>query len=140
MYVNLFKVNKPLSALRFRHVFLKEQETISLKYNHFGNIPCRREWQPTAVFLPGEFHGQSSLAVYCLWGHKELVTTEQVTLYLSKPLLAIKFRHVFLKNLEAMSLKYNYQGRKCHCQTPHSQSTSCHEDENFFFLWIKSVN
>ena len=26
-------------------------------------IPCRRKWQPTLVFLPGEFHGQRSLAV-----------------------------------------------------------------------------
>ena len=24
-------------------------------------IPWRREWQPTPIFLPGEFHGQSSL-------------------------------------------------------------------------------
>ena len=24
-------------------------------------IPWRREWQPTQVFLPGEFHGQRSL-------------------------------------------------------------------------------
>ena len=21
--------------------------------------PCRREWQPTSIFLPGEFHGQT---------------------------------------------------------------------------------
>ena len=27
-------------------------------------IPWRRKWQPTAVFLPGEFHGQRSLADY----------------------------------------------------------------------------
>ena len=26
--------------------------------------PWRREWQPTPVFLPGEFHGQRSLAGY----------------------------------------------------------------------------
>ena len=24
-------------------------------------IPWRREWQPTPVFLPGEFHGQRRL-------------------------------------------------------------------------------
>ena len=107
MYLNLFKVNKPLSALRFRHVFLKELETMSLKYNHFGKIPCRREWQPTAVCLPGEFHGQSSLAVYCLWGHKELVTTERVTFSLVQASFSFKIQ-AFLKNLEAMSLKYNY--------------------------------
>ena len=27
-----------------------------------GKIPCRRAWQPTAVFWPEEFHGQRSLA------------------------------------------------------------------------------
>ena len=43
-------------------------------------IPWRREWQPTPVFLPGEFHGQKSLAVYSPWGCKEWGTTEQQTL------------------------------------------------------------
>ena len=27
-------------------------------------MPWRRKWQPTAVFLPGEFHGLRSLAGY----------------------------------------------------------------------------
>ena len=29
-----------------------------------GKIPWRREWLPTPVFLPGEFHGQRSLMGY----------------------------------------------------------------------------
>ena len=37
-----------------------------------GKIPWRRKWQPTPVFLPGEFHGQRSLVVYrgsiMFWG------------------------------------------------------------------------
>ena len=41
-----------------------------------GKIPWRREWQPTPVFLPGKFHGESILAGYNPWGHKELDTTE----------------------------------------------------------------
>ena len=45
-------------------------------------IPWRREWQPTPVFLPGEFHGQRILAGYSLWGGKELDPTEQLTLSL----------------------------------------------------------
>ena len=36
-----------------------------------GKIPWRRAWQPTAVFLPGESHGQRSLAGYSPWGGKE---------------------------------------------------------------------
>ena len=45
-------------------------------YLWFGKIPCRGEWQPTTVFLPGEFHGQRSLAGYSPWGGKELDMTE----------------------------------------------------------------
>ena len=31
---------------------------------YVGKIPWRRDWLPTAGFLPGEFHGQRSLAGY----------------------------------------------------------------------------
>jgi len=44
-----------------------------------GKIPWRREWQLTPVFLPGESHGQKSLAGYSSWGHKESDTTEELT-------------------------------------------------------------
>ena len=33
-----------------------------------GKIPWRREWLPTPVFLPGEVHGQRSLAGYIVHG------------------------------------------------------------------------
>ena len=39
-------------------------------------IPWRRKWQPTPVFLPGEFHGQRSLVGYSPWGQKESGMTE----------------------------------------------------------------
>ena len=32
--------------------------------------PLRRKWHPTPVFLPGDSHGQRSLAGYSPWGHK----------------------------------------------------------------------
>ena len=38
----------------------------------------RRKWQPTLVFLPGESHGQRSLADCSPWGHKESDTTERL--------------------------------------------------------------
>jgi len=41
-----------------------------------GKMPWRREWLPTSVFWPGEFHGQRSLAGCGRWNHKELDTTE----------------------------------------------------------------
>ena len=34
-------------------------------------IPWRSAWQLTPVFLPGESHGQRSLAGYSPWGQKE---------------------------------------------------------------------
>ena len=55
-----------------------------------GGFPWRRKWQPTPVFLPGEFDGQRSLVGYSPWdgerslvgyspwGHKESDTTEQL--------------------------------------------------------------
>ena len=52
-------------------------------YPWVGKIPWRREWLPTLVFLPGEFHGQRSLAGYSPWGRKESDTTQQLTLSLS---------------------------------------------------------
>ena len=46
-------------------------------------IPWRREWLPTLGFLPGEFHGQTSLVCYSPWDHKQSDMTEQLTLSLS---------------------------------------------------------
>ena len=42
-------------------------------------IPWRKERLPTPVSLPGELHGQRSLAGYSPWGRKESDTTEQLT-------------------------------------------------------------
>ena len=40
-----------------------------------------KSWSPTPVFLPGEFHGQRSLAGYSPWGCKELDTTEKLSIH-----------------------------------------------------------
>ena len=42
-----------------------------------GKMPWRRAWTPTPVFLPGESHGQRSLAGYSPRGCTELDVTEQ---------------------------------------------------------------
>ena len=52
-------------------------------------MPWRRARLPTPVFLPGESHGQRSLAGYSPLGRKKSDTTEQLThfylvLYVSK--------------------------------------------------------
>ena len=50
-----------------------------------GRSPWRRDWLPTPVFLPGESHGQRSLAGYSPCGHKESYTTEQLTHWWGRP-------------------------------------------------------
>ena len=42
----------------------------------FTFMHWRRQWQPTPVFLPGEFQGRGSLVGCRLWGRTELDTTE----------------------------------------------------------------
>ena len=44
--------------------------------------PLEKDLATPSVFLPGESYGQGSLAGYSPWGHKELDTTEQLTLLL----------------------------------------------------------
>ena len=41
-----------------------------------GRFPWRRKWQPTPVFLPGEFRGQRSLVGCSPWGYTELDMTD----------------------------------------------------------------
>ena len=54
-----------------------------LRFNPWvRKMPWRREWLPTPIFLPGEFHGQRSLVGYSLWGCREMDTTEQLTLFI----------------------------------------------------------
>ena len=53
-----------------------------------GKIPWRRAWQPTLVFLPGEAHGQRSLAGCSPWGHKE-TQPKQISISLQYPTLCL---------------------------------------------------
>ena len=41
-----------------------------------------RKWQPTPVFLPGEFHGQRSLVGCSPWGCRESAVSKRLTLSL----------------------------------------------------------
>ena len=60
-----------------------------------GKTPWRRERLPTLVFWPGEFHG-----LYSPWGHKELDTTEPLSLSLS----LLKGRNIFMTLLYIFTL------------------------------------
>ena len=46
-------------------------------YMHIPRLLWGRKWQPIPVFLPGEFHGQRSLAGYSPWSRKEQDMTER---------------------------------------------------------------
>ena len=60
----------------------KEPACQGRRYKRFGfdpwveKKPWRRAWQPIAVLLSGESHGQRSLEGYSSQGHKEPDTTE----------------------------------------------------------------
>ena len=47
-----------------------------------GKIPWGRDWLHTPVFFPGESQGQKCLVGCSPWIHKELDTTERLTLTL----------------------------------------------------------
>ena len=69
----------------------------------------------TPIFLPGEFHGQRSLAGYSPWGHKESDMTEQPTLSLSLSFLGYRAESGFcgLENWEQKPGKSNEGIRTC---------------------------
>ena len=46
-----------------------------------GNIPRRRKWQSTPVFMPGKAQGQRNLMRYSPWDCKESDMTEAHYLY-----------------------------------------------------------
>ena len=56
------------------------QETQVQSLGQEDPLTWRRKWQPTPVSLPGESHGQRSLAGYSTWGLKEVDTSEGLTL------------------------------------------------------------
>ena len=61
-----------------------------------GKISWSRK-QQLAPFLPGELHGQRSLASYSLWGHKVSDTTEQLVILLPNILVQSMYLFLFLK-------------------------------------------
>ena len=61
-------------------------------FNAIISLTGRRAWQPTPVFLPGEAHGQRSLAGHGPHGRKQLDTTNTLSLYYSRYLLLLVFQ------------------------------------------------
>ena len=68
--------SKPsLVAQRLKHLLQSQRAGFN---PWVGKIPWRRKWQPTPVFLPGKYHGQTSLVGYSPWGREESDMTEQL--------------------------------------------------------------
>ena len=95
-------------------------------------MPWRREWQPTLVFLPGESHGERSLTGYSTWGHKELDTTEQLTLSLS---LHRRHGQICDKAMYNKILFIESSWWMCECFTIKLNLCSCLKP----FTWEKSI-
>ena len=56
-----------------------------------GEIPWRRAWEPTPVFLPGESQRQRTPVGYSPWGHKESDATTYASFLLSLCLTSFLF-------------------------------------------------
>ena len=82
------KIGKVIIAFAYKYVFgWASQMALVVKnpptnadvrgFNPWvGEIPWRRKWELTLVFLPGESHGQRSLVGYGPYGCKESDRTE----------------------------------------------------------------
>ena len=60
-----------------------------------GKIPWRKEWLPTPLFLPGEFHGQRNLAGYTFMG--------------SQRVAIITFTYATLQEIDQIQIKFKDQ-------------------------------
>ena len=90
----------------------------------------RRKWQPTPVFLPGEFHGQRGLVGCSPWGHRESDTTEWLTHTHTCPImywswwphgkLYILKLNIFECTFVAISCRLNFK-MKMHSSSPSDQ-------------------
>ena len=75
-----------------------------------GKIPWGRKWQPTPVFLPGESHGQRSLAGYSPKGCKEFHTTKGLSTHtLHTHLYRLPYCIIFLFNLQKLFINSRCQ-------------------------------
>ena len=63
-----------------------------------GKILWRTKCQPTPVFFPGKFHGQTSLAGHSPWCHKESDTTENANTHTRTHFQTLRPTHVNIHN------------------------------------------
>ena len=92
-------------------------------YSCVRKIPWRRKWQPTPVFLPGEFHRQRSLVGYSPWGRTESNMTERLSL--THSLIITSFKPLFTQC--ERGAKQSQENSKRHLwQQSNPSNRSCH--------------
>ena len=72
-------LENPMDRGAWQAVGSQESDTTQQLNYLYSNSHWRRKWQPTPVFLPGEFHGQRSLVCCSPWGHRESDMTKSLT-------------------------------------------------------------
>ena len=83
IYIYIYIYTSPLFCISFPFRSPQSTEQGFFCYrvgSHWALIPWRRKWQPTLVFLPGEFCGQRSLVGYSPWRRIELNMIDRLTL------------------------------------------------------------
>ena len=79
-------------------------------------IPWRKAWQPTAVFLPGKFHEQKSLVGYSPQHCEDSDTTEaiyHIQILWSRFLIPDWFSCILCNSYILLSLIPNFIGSRC---------------------------
>ena len=79
MNMSLSKVQELVMDREAWHAAVHSIAKSRTRPSDFTFTHWRRKWQPTPVFLPGEFHGQRSLKGYSSWGGKESDRTERLS-------------------------------------------------------------
>ena len=107
-----------------------------------GNIPWRRKWQPTPVFLPGESHGRRSLVGYRPGVAKSRTRLSDLTVFLTFspspfPLLGKSQKHLLnfitinwlcpWNNVLCKMLKHLGWRPKETQELPPGESSQCHQ-------------
>ena len=93
-----------------------------------GQITYRRAWQPTPVFLPGEFHGQRSLVGYSPWDCKSQTQLKHLSMH--TPMVTLWETSCFsVNNGGNAPLRSHHPALQIHCKVTQKPNS------RFFLSW-----
>ena len=103
-----------------------------------GNVPWRRKWQPTPVFLPGESHGQRSLENHSPKGCKEPDETKHVPIKKKKKKRGPKVQDKEKDGMRGLCfLKWIQASWLPDTEKPHPRALA-RESEKDFLYWMRT--